>query len=400
MPADKYPIVDLDEIARLLERHEGPADARSSPAPGPSRSGLRLTGAVAAGALVAGSGLGFGLGSSLTSPDNAQASFAGSGFLPARGWSVVQSGKGDARGATRAIAANVVLRPEDSARDIPSSTIASLPARGAVIVATFTTRGDSGADAAFPVRTLPLRIADAERVRPDEYRIRAGIRGTNVDARVYFGATEPSADVFAGAEGQLGRLVVGAEQVTIFARPTIVEARDPWTTLFGTVDNAKADETVTIQAKDCRSEFFRVVDGATTKQGGGWSTRYSPGISTMLRAVWNERASNEVLVRQRAGVYLRRLGRTRFKVAASSNPRGGMAGGVVTTFWRKRVLFQRFDRRLGAWKTVKQVTLTQKSVSGTVFRVSLPKGTLVRAVLSLSQARPCYLGGTSLTLRT
>ena len=68
-------------------------------------------------------------------------------------------------------------------------------------------------------------------------------------------------------------------------------------------------------------------------------------------------------------------------------------------FWRKRVLFQRLDRRLGTWATVKKVVLT-RSTGGVTFRAPVPKGSLVRAVLPLSEARPCYLAGYSPLLRT
>lgn len=68
-------------------------------------------------------------------------------------------------------------------------------------------------------------------------------------------------------------------------------------------------------------------------------------------------------------------------------------------FWRKRVLFQRFDRRLGTWATVRRVVLTEYT-GYTAFTASVPKGCLVRVVLPLSQARPCYLAGYSPLLRT
>ena len=391
MPADNEPLVNLDEIARLLESHDGPPDARRRRAAPPSRSGLKLTGAVAAGALVTGSGLGFGLGSSLTSSESARAAAVGTGFLPARGWTVVQSGT--ASGAARAIAANVPLDTRDELGETPRRTLESLPERGIVIVATFTTRGDAGADVAFPVQSLPLQLSAAEK-NPGEYRLRAGIKGTNVDARIFFGAAQPSAHMLAATKRQLSRLSVGAEQVTIFARPTIVSSQSPWTTLFGSIESGKSGEAVTIQAKDCGTSVFRVVDGATTTDEGGWLTQYSPGVNTTLRAVWNGRASNQVSVRQRPWVYLDQRTRTTFRVGAGSPPRGGMAGGIQSSFYGKKVLFQRRTR--GGWVTVKQIRLTSYP---TDFRASLPKGTLVRAVLPLSEARPCFLDGVSFTLR-
>jgi hypothetical protein len=394
MPADKEPLVPLDEIARLLESHEGPPDPRRKPASG-SRSGLRAVGVVGAGALVAGSALGFGVGSAFTSSETAQAAAVGTGFLPARGWTVVQSGTTTATGTARAIAANVPLDARDDVDGLPVRTLESLPARGVVIVATFTTRGDAGVDAAFPGRSLPLQVQAAEQ-HGAEHRLRAGVKGTNVDARIFFGRSRPTAAMLAAAQRQLQRLAVASDQVTIFARPTIIPARDPWTTIYGSVASTRAGEPITIQAKDCGSDFFRVVDDAATSEGGGWSTRYSPGISTTLRAVWNGRASNQVSVRQRPWVSLLRLSRGPWHVSVGSTPRGGMPGGIQSSFWGRRVTLQRFNQRSG-WRPIKRVVLRS---DGAEFALSLPKGTLIRAVLPLSEARPCYLEGVSFTVRT
>jgi hypothetical protein len=180
------------------------------------------------------------------------------------------------------------------------------------------------------------------------------------------------------------------EQVTIAARPSIAG----WgqrITLFGSVDSPRADEIVTIQARDCRQQFFRDYASARTRDGGAWTTETFTAINTTLRAVWNGRASPEISVRKRPGVILRQRSPRRFSVAAQGY------GGAL--FWRKRLLFQRFDRRLGTWSTVKRVVLTESS-GYTTFGATVPKGSLVRAVLPLSQARPCYLAGYSPLLRT
>jgi hypothetical protein len=75
-------------------------------------------------------------------------------------------------------------------------------------------------------------------------------------------------------------------------------------------------------------------------------------------------------------------------------------------FWRKKVQIQRFDRRLGRWRAYKSVALTEQNAAGVFiwtsgeFTARLPKGTMLRAVLPAAQARPCYLSGTSLVVRT
>jgi hypothetical protein len=72
------------------------------------------------------------------------------------------------------------------------------------------------------------------------------------------------------------------------------------------------------------------------------------------------------------------------------------------------VLIQRFQRRLGGWKLVRTVVLTEsgghpgsgEAVSFAEFRARIPSGSLLRAVLPRSAARPCYLAGYSKLLQT
>lgn len=395
MSGHERPLVGLDELTRMLEAHEGPSGPRRRPPR--HASNRRWTLAVAAGALAVGAGTGFALASTVAPTADAGSDTEGFGFLPARGWNVMQSGSLDRDGVARAIAANVPIDPRDHLAGEPRHTLRSLPPRGVLLSVTFAARGDPTEDVSFPVHEGHLGLDRAEpigSVTALEYRLRAGIGGYNVDARVYLGS--PGANRLAAAERQLERLVVASNQVTIFARPAIIAARDPWTTLYGSVSSARAGESITIQAKDCGADFFRVVDDATTTDGGGWSTRYSPGISTVLRAIWNDKASNQVAVRQRPWVSLRRLSRGPWQTTVGSTPRGGMPGGPQASFWGRRVTVQRFDRGRG-WRPVKRVVLR---TDGAEFRLALPKGTLIRAVFPLAEARPCYLDGVSFVLRT
>lgn len=351
----------------------------------------------AALAVILGGGVGFGLGTWLTPSGSATSSFVGIGFLPAKGWTVVQSGTVGATGAATAIAANVALDPADGLGGPPRATIASLPHNGVVIFARFTTRGDAGDDARFAVRSLPIRLADSRLLEAAVYRLRAGVEGYNIDARIYFGgSTAPSAGMRAAAQAQLDRLVVAAERVTIFARPTIL-GQEP-VSLFGSVDNGESGEEVTIQAKDCGRQFFRVVAGAITHEGGAWSTDYFPSVTTTMRAVWDGVASSQVTVRQRAPVRLSRV---------PSSARQLEIGVIAKKpFWGRIVVIERFDRRLGNWTKVKSVVLSQQDTVGTYiwttarFTAPVPRGTLIRARLPLAQARPCYLAGVSRQLTT
>jgi hypothetical protein len=199
--------------------------------------------------------------------------------------------------------------------------------------------------------------------------------------------------VYAGrtADAQPSRLAAAAERVTITARPTVV-AFQGWTELFGSVEGAKEGDGVAIQAKDCGRDFFRVVGGTTVMEGGSWSWRHYPRVSTALRAVWNDIASRHVTIRRRALVGLDRRSGGRFEVRVAAG-----------TAWRKRAFIQRFDRSLGTWHALRSVVLTNNTYGGfpsAVFTVSVPKRTRLRAVFPRSQAGPCYLTGTSRTLIT
>jgi hypothetical protein len=186
------------------------------------------------------------------------------------------------------------------------------------------------------------------------------------------------------------------EQVTLVARPGVALGGSR-VTLLGSVDSGRAEEIVTIEAKDCGSstQSFREVASARTRDGGGWSVEYNPGTTTTLRAVWGNNTSAQVIVRQRAWIQLRRL---------PGSPREfEVSLGGKSHFWRKRALIQRFDRRLGTWTTVKSVVLTETGGfpgyggvrTWEKFTASIPSKSQIRAMLPLSQARPCYLAGVS-----
>lgn len=391
------PDEDSEERARELLQQRIDAARADGRAGRPRRPRLRWSLLIASAMLLVGSALGFGLGSALTPSGSAGGNLVGFGFLPAQGWNVMQAGTLDEAGKARAIAANVPLEPGDDLKGAPLATIRLLPANSVVIFVTFSPRGDPAKDGAHPVRQAPLRIVDAVELRPwyhvARYRLRAGIGGYNVDARLYFGENAPSTAALAAAQSQLNRLVVAADRVTIRVQPSIVSVSGRKATVFGSVDSGRAGEDVKLQAKDCGRDFFRVVGGAVTREGGGWSTLYwQQTITTTLRAVWEDATSAEVLVQMRSfvGLYRRTAGRFEVRVYGRS-------------VWRKRALIERFDRRLGTWRAVKSVLLAEEDVGQSAratFTVQLPKGTLVRAVFPRSQAGPCYLTGTSNTLTT
>jgi hypothetical protein len=188
----------------------------------------------------------------------------------------------------------------------------------------------------------------------------------------------------------------GIDDVTLFADRTLLEAQQS-VRLRGSVDVSQSGEVVEIEVRDCGQPSFRGVKGTSTEQGGEWSLEYWPGVSTTVRAAWRNQKSIEIPLRQRAWISLSKKRST-----------GELAVWVKgkRPFWRKHVFFQR--RAGGSWRTVRRIVLTEQigdsyglgSVNtGAIFRARLPEGTLVRAVLPRSQARPCYLAGVSNTVR-
>jgi hypothetical protein len=183
--------------------------------------------------------------------------------------------------------------------------------------------------------------------------------------------------------------------VTIAARSAVVTASET-ATLFGTVANGRAEESVTIEAKPCGQPTFTGVESATTDAGGHWTAEFWPGANATVRARWNDAVSAPLALQQRAWVrLLPRPTAGRFYVSVA---------GMVSV-WRKRATIQR--RTGGRWKAVKNVVLTNQDgtgtggvVNGAGFALRVPRGSLLRAVLPRSQAKPCYLAGVSSTVRT
>ena len=196
--------------------------------------------------------------------------------------------------------------------------------------------------------------------------------------------------------------------MTITVRPSILRySQKP--EIFGLVATGKMGERVTVQFRQCGlyPRQFRDFLETTTEDGGKWSLFMLPHVpatlqsSGLLRAVWRDGVSREVEIRMRAFVELQRRPGGRFRVRV----------GGTQSFWRKRVLVQRFSRRLGEWVTMRSLLLTESSGSRDYglpgvdsltedFRPTVPKGTTIRAVLPLAAARPCYLAGYSRLQRT
>jgi hypothetical protein len=182
--------------------------------------------------------------------------------------------------------------------------------------------------------------------------------------------------------------------VTLEARPTNLGPTQN-ALLTGGVSSGRTGETLTLQAKPCGATSFRNLFDFKTGPGGRWLREYAPGVNSVLRVRWKNAFSAPVILRQAPLVQLDETSAGEFEVGV----------GSLGMMWRKRVEIQR--RTGGRWVRVRSVVLTETYASpgqsgvwtDAKFRLSVPRGTALRAVLTAAQAKPCYLGSASNSIR-
>ena len=182
---------------------------------------------------------------------------------------------------------------------------------------------------------------------------------------------------------------------TLEARPTSLGPTQN-AFLTGAVSSRRNGESLTLQAKPCGSSSFRNLFVFRTGPGGRWSREYSPGVNSVLRVRWGNAFSRPITLRQAPLLQLDETTPGEFEVGA----------GSLGMMWRKRVEIQR--RIGGRWVRVRSVVLTETYASpghsgvwtDAKFRLSVPRETALRAVLTAAQAKPCYVGSVSNPIRT
>jgi hypothetical protein len=183
-------------------------------------------------------------------------------------------------------------------------------------------------------------------------------------------------------------------RLTIFARPAVVAWAQP-ATVFGAARGAGPQDVVTVQVRECGSSAFSTYAEAHVNAGGGWELPVGTAVTSTFRARWRSSTSAPVTIRQAASVLLARKRAGRGFVVTAISKR---------SLWRKTVEIQR--RTGGAWRTVRKMRLTDSvkstglvSASEARFRLAAPKGAVLRAVLPLAEARPCYVRSFSKVVR-
>jgi hypothetical protein len=346
----------------------------------------------------------------------------GLGFLPAEGWTVLQSGTPttpDRPGV--ALAANVPLHPEDTVDGFPYSTLRALPPDGAVLMASFM-RIEGAQDSAH----LPLSLRDAApyiryggEVRPrrplGQYELRAFVEGYAVEVQAYFGTREPSAAVLAEAQRQLDRLVVSPE--TDGSAPRAPARADTVTIayqrfwyppgnyfalrFYGTISSGQANEYVAVLHKPCRASLSTAVAGATTNAGGGWEAQPTyPSGAGEYRARWNDELSEPVVYRPPAvlNAFKRPKRTVRVEVYSSVGP--GAKPVIMTGRW---VELQRLGAA-GQWTRIRRGKLAgfgANLYNRTYFaNFTVPKGLTLRAFVPAKTAAPCWSSAVSKTFKS
>ena len=118
-------------------------------------------------------------------------------------------------------------------------------------------------------------------------------------------------------------------------------------------------------------------------------------VTSTFRAVWRRNQSPPVTIRQGASISL-----------ARSRSGGPFVVSAIAkrSLWRRQVEIQR--RSGSTWRTVRKVRLTDSvkstglvSASEARFRLAVPRGTVLRAVLPLAEASPCYVRSVSKVVR-
>jgi hypothetical protein len=182
--------------------------------------------------------------------------------------------------------------------------------------------------------------------------------------------------------------------VTIAAQPLVLGFAER-VTLFGTIGTSKEGELVTLLVKECGVPGgYHAVSGTQSGEGGRWTTQLGLRSNSTFRAMWGSAQSAEISVQQRAAVQLLDRGSSTFLIRVF---------GVVRLDG-KRVTIERYDRRTRLWKPIRTIVLGPSEFLGAAekrgVKLAVPKGTTLRAVLPLAQARPCYLAGYSPLVRT
>jgi hypothetical protein len=250
-------------------------------------------------------------------------------------------------------------------------------------------------------RLLREAQADFPRPRPDlTDEVRRGLLtrspGSRNPKRLRQTAIATLALFVASAIGfSVGRFAVpsrgeAANSISLDVKPRVANAIYQTIQAYGAVASGQSGETVVIEGFECGGYGIWTSEGkAVTGNGGTWIDKVAVGSTTRFRARWKNGTSDTVTVQARP--YIEVLAKPGHVFAVGVNANDFFAG-------RTAVL----ERLIGGrWLRVRLFKLRRPAESAPFaysyanVHAPLPRGTLVRVVLSKSQVGRCYLAGFS-----
>ena len=191
--------------------------------------------------------------------------------------------------------------------------------------------------------------------------------------------------------------------LTLAIRPSVTALYKPVTVSVAGIDDWRA-ETVTLQFQECGlypTRFRDVAEAVAPSPGGDWFDPIVVPANGTFRLTRGPDISNEVRVLTGANIRLAPTGRGHYRAHIEARQ----------PFWRKRVRIERYDRVRSGWVLLRTVGLNRTNGVGWAgnpyvrsssdeFALKLPVGTKLRAVFPLSQAKPCYVAGSSQVVQT
>jgi hypothetical protein len=171
-------------------------------------------------------------------------------------------------------------------------------------------------------------------------------------------------------------------------------------TLSGQLATGLPNQKIDIFAKECGAAAFTKLTTVTTTTGGAYTLTVRPRKNTTYEARFRVLLSQQVLVKVRPKVTLRKLAPRKFRVTVLA----------AESYAGKFVLFQRFSPLRGRWITVRSAVLRDAgtttlpinptSVSRAIFRAKIKPRLRVRALMTQAQAGGCYAASSSATIRS
>ena len=157
----------------------------------------------------------------------------------------------------------------------------------------------------------------------------------------------------------------------------------------GSISSRAAGEYVSVMQQKCGYTFATAIAGAQTRAGGFWEVETShaprPELDTNTYfARWGSARSRPVAFRGRLWINAVKIGVGRYSVFVD------VGSDALQDMSRRQVVLQR--RFQGRWERVSVARLRVSSGTSYVasFRVRVPPGSTLRAVVPAKNARPCF----------